>query len=272
MKRFNITFVELDLSTFKDGWAKEIASREILSNFIKQEYRDDLFILSDADEIPSLRQLEVLLSRKGLCHFCTPTSYRRANWMLKDSHKNWARGVMGLTAQMPEENGGRFTKLPILDLGIDNGVHLSYLDTTTAATLHKLPRVLDHGFDWSLLANPEMLQMADKYQIDHLGRARNKGFGVLKVLQRENLPPILKDLYEYNPRLFEFNVAKVFPKRLIASILLSTYVNQAKHLKNIKQHDWIEPKPNSIKRKIFFPFLIEFFQVSFKALYRFLKF
>lgn len=235
--KYNIIFLELDISHFPNGWGKEIASRERLADYVYESFPDSYFILSDVDEIPSIKQLESLQTKKGIFHFRTPTYYRRANWALKDSHRNWSRGVMGKTSQLPKINGGRMMNLPIIDIPNDNGVHLSYLESRKSSALNKMSRVLDHKLDFSNVMKSSIMSLADRAQVDHLGRARNEGFGVLEIVEFVNLPPILKALHTKNPDVFDFKINEEYPKRLLSSIFLSTLVNQARLLRKFEIED-----------------------------------
>jgi hypothetical protein len=226
VKRFNITFLELNLDNFVDGWPKEIGSRELLASYVVERFTNRNFILSDVDEIPSKAQLLLASEKMDLFHFSTPTTYRRANWFLQDSHKNWSRGVLGNTLKLEGKNGARMSKLPVVTMHKDNGVHLSYLDVGGNEALIKMQRVLDHGSDFSLVSSYKILELSRKYQIDHLGRARNKGFGLLKIFKAEELPPILRELFKRNPELFDFEVRGTKLSRICVSIFISTLVNQ----------------------------------------------
>lgn len=271
IEQFNVTFLNLDISSFSNGWGKEIASREILAEYLRQNFQSDFVILSDVDEIPSLEQLEFLHLNPGTYHFRSTTSYRRANWMLKDSHSHWNRGVVGVGSKLPSENGGRMLKLPIIDLPKHNGVHLSYLEFEKDTTLNKLPRVLNHGVAFPQEIISYLLPLSMRYQIDHLGRAREEGFGVFDILQFQSLPPILRHLYKKNTLLFDFEVKKNFLSRIFVSILLSAIVNNPKHLQFLQSKNKDTRFGFLFCFKVIPLFILELCQVGIRAIARIIK-
>ena len=68
-----ISIMEINLDKFSESWDREIFSREFAMNFLRNNFQNEKFILSDIDEIPSISQVQEILTTPGLFHFKTPT-------------------------------------------------------------------------------------------------------------------------------------------------------------------------------------------------------
>ena len=223
-----IKILKVNLENFSDSWDREIASREKLVEYLKEHFAQDKFIISDLDEIPSLGQLEELKNSDGIFHFLTPTFYRKLNWALTDAHKRWSRGVLGSVKYLNFENAGRFNKNLELLVG-PPGAHLSYLGFNE----EKLSKKLD-SFAHVELQNVSVeaqliMKISDKYKLDHLGRFRSQGFGLLQTINfHENL--VVESASKIFPQLIDTDRSKPFLLiRLYMSAKLSAY-----YRKNLK--------------------------------------
>ena len=175
-----IDLIEVDLGHLNAPWDREIYTREHLMNYIKVAYPDHKFILSDLDEIPSQSQIIELKKNTGLFHFKTPTYYLKLNWALQDNHRNWSRGVMGEVKSAIYENGARFIKhLPLID-GTP-GAHFSYLNFDAHKLEFKLISFAHTELQNASKNSQWIMEISNRYKIDHLGRFDTKGFGLIKI-------------------------------------------------------------------------------------------
>lgn len=223
-KRKNkIEIIEIDLSHFNDAWEREIGSREFAMRFLRKTHARDFFILSDIDEIPSVKQVVNALNIPDLYHFRTPTFYRKINWALKDSHRHWSRGVIGEVDRAIYPNGARFTKsLPVI--AEHPGAHLSYLGFDSI----KLEKKLSSFAHTELLSasrdSKNIIQLSNEYGLDHLGRFMTKGFGLLEITKIED-----NDVVDAASRWFPSEYTQVdsfkfgYFNRLLKSAKLTTY-------------------------------------------------
>lgn len=229
-----VTVIEVPLSSEWTSWEREIFTREFLFKYIHANYPDSKFILSDLDEIPSTDQLNQLARSSGLFRFWTPTYYRKVNWQLKDQHFHWSRGVMGDTYLNTYANGGRFNKsLPIIDANA--GAHFSWLAFDKDSLSMKSNAAAHAELNVSFWSNPKLAQYCDIYRIDHLGRSRSKGYGLLKIVN----PPqntILSEIAKFFPELFDDGVScPSLLRRLVASIKVTTYLGNNKIAKRVRK-------------------------------------
>lgn len=230
----NIEVLRVDLSAFSDSWSREISSREALIHHILANHPNARFINSDLDEIPSLDSVKLFLELPpNNYHFQTQTYYRFANWALLDSHSNWNRGVFGIAKLPFPENGGRFAKLPTI-FGIEKGAHLSYLGRNSNSIAKKLESFAHTELNKTALKSREFIEFADQNVVDHLGRSRNRGFGILKILAENQLSSLHKELYQNHPGYFSFPVRVPFLlTRFFASVVCSIIANDRPGCNNL---------------------------------------
>ena len=177
-----VKVIEVPLLSSSTSWEREIYTREFLFSFIKENYPESRFILSDLDEIPSKDQIEKLSETSGIFHFKTPTYYRKINWQLRDQHINWSHGVMGQVELNIYPNAGRFSReIPLLQGS--PGAHFSWLGIDEES-LWKKSRAAAHAeLNENFWSSTELLSYCDLNRVDHLGRGRNKGCGIFRITQ-----------------------------------------------------------------------------------------
>lgn len=221
-----ILVINVDLSNFATSWEREIHTREFLFDYISQKYPMAKYILSDLDEIPSKSQVLNLRSCAGNFHFHTPTSYRRLNWQLSDSHTKWKLGVMGLVSENREPNAGRFTKFPLIPG--DPGAHFSYLGSGSKEISEKYIAFAHTELNKKYWTSEKLIEYCDRYRIDHLGRSRSAGSGIFKV-SRDNKNDVVESARRYFPQYFDLalDLPHIF-MRYIASIRVSSYVGEGR--------------------------------------------
>ena len=229
LEQNKIKIIHVNLENYSDSWDREIATREKLVEHLKENYPQEKFIISDLDEIPSLGQLEELKNSDGIFHFLTPTFYRKLNWAVTDAHKRWSRGVLGTVKYLSFVNAGRFNKNLKLLAG-PPGAHLSYLGFDEEKLSKKL-----NSFAHVELQNvsdeaQQIMKISDKYKLDHLGRFRSQGFGLLQQIEcHENL--VIESASKTFPQLIDTDKSKPFLLiRLYMSAKLTAY-----YQKNLKE-------------------------------------
>jgi hypothetical protein len=223
----NVEVIYVPHTLSMESMERDIFTREYLINYLIKKYPHAKYILSDLDEIPSTDQIRKLLNSSGNFHFKTPTSYRRLNWLLIDNiHAEWSRGVMGDVKFAEKSNAGRFNKMIPLING-ESGAHFSWLAKDSKSIYEKIKSTAHTELNKPYWRSDKIIVFCDKYKIDHLGRARNKGFGLLRIeISKKNNSVIFaakKELTE----LFDNNVDT--PKKLLriyASVKLSVYLGQ----------------------------------------------
>ncbi len=226
-----ISIMEINLDKFSESWDREIFSREFAMNFLRNNFQNEKFILSDIDEIPSISQVQEILTTPGLFHFKTPTYYRKINWALRDNHSNWSRGVAGEVSKAIYPNGARFTKsLPVISK--NPGAHLSYLAFDAQKLEKKLLSFAHTEFTDASKDARLIIDMSDEYGLDHLGRFFSKGFGLLRVADSSENDVLVKARKYFSDEYFgKVEFKKSLPIRLYKSAVLTTFYNNSGKLR-----------------------------------------
>ena len=218
----HVKVINVDLSNLATSWEREIYTREFLFNYIKSEFPEAKYILSDLDEIPSVSQVINLRTATGTHHFRTPTSYRRLNWELSDSHAQWKLGLIGDIKSNDQSNAGRFFNYPLI--AGDPGMHFSYLGSGSKAISEKYNAFAHTELNMKYWESSELISFCDKFRIDHLGRSRNRGAGIFRVNLNSNNDVLLHAKIQF-PQFYDGGDGLPnYLARLLASIKVSSYV------------------------------------------------
>lgn len=225
----DVTVIQVNLEGLLDSWSREIYTREFLQDWIYSRYPESNYIISDLDEIPSHGQVKEMKGRIEHLHFSTPTYYRKLNLQLTDGHRTWSRGVMGHTSLDQLPNGGRFTKLPLLQ-GVEHGAHFSYLIRNNQGIDVKLEGFAHVELNQTVMKTRAFLEFVDAFQIDHLGRFNEKGNGLLEFIPEERFNLLQRGLFDMFPD-FAARSKTLFSRkqRLLASFKVTMIVNQPRN-------------------------------------------
>jgi len=201
-------------------WPIEKFARRSFINFIQNCGSSDTIILSDADEIPSKVQIELAI-KEELVKLRTPLYYRRANWKVMHS-SHWATVLAGKPKSYKDLDYQRHLKIKTIVK--NEGIHLSWLAkefeydafyNKTLTTSHK-----EHSWNLNILA--ERTRVADKFQVDHLGRFNRNYFGLLKVQNVTELNEIQRYFLKFYPEYFDFSKEQQpYLRRIYASYVLT---------------------------------------------------
>ena len=221
-----VEIIEVDLSQIEGVWQRERFSRRYLYEYIISKYPNSRFILSDCDEIPSKEQMKELQTKDTYMKFSTITYFRRANFRVAGGrNENWNRGIYGLTSLPQIADGGRFTKLPT-SFSHSPGGHFSYLNYSHDHIQVKIESFGHQELNYETIKSADFVKFCDKYSLNHIGGARTSGFGLLHVSRIEDLTPIQKSLYEFEPTFFDFRRTNShLAHRILGSLVVSTIFN-----------------------------------------------
>lgn len=225
--RSRVKIVEVDLSKFSDSWSREIATREAIVDYAVKNFPNSTYILSDLDEFPSLSQVERAHHLGATFHFLTPTVYLFANWHLRDTHRNWNKGIISSTKVLPGPNGGRFGKFQTIS---DNcGLHLSWLSEDKVSQRRKVDSGAHEELRIASIPIQEIIEFSRKYGVDHLGRFGSKSMGILEIRSEADLMEIQRFIFKRNPDLFRFEIeVSALFCRLIASLICTAIWHRPK--------------------------------------------
>lgn len=228
----NLTILEIPLEENMTKYEREETTRRTLVNYALRHFPNSIYIISDLDEIPSHEQIELMYTQKGSFHFVAPTFYRKLNWALQDWHKDWSYPVITNDKNFSFPYGGRFANLPILNCETQ-GAHLSYLGFNGDLLSTKYSSFTHTELKLDYVSEEEIIKFSNRFVIDHIGRVRNKGFGILKIQNYSELNHIQNALYSRFPDYSSFESCEFnFFSRLFASSAL-TLVNRNIKYSNI---------------------------------------
>jgi len=219
-----VEIIEINLDKNQGNWNREIASREYIQNFLKENFNGSRAILSDLDEIPTKQQVLDFTKVSHNSHFAMKTYYRKANFALRDSnHRTWNHGVMIYDHSSLPRNGGRYSNLPLLESGQIGG-HFSYLGMSEELVRTKLKSFAHSELETSHLGGTNFIEFCDLYGVDHLGRFQENGMGIFKVLRRGEFSDLLREMYDYKQSWFSLDGN---PKPFFLRVLASANVTHA---------------------------------------------
>jgi hypothetical protein len=239
-----VEIIRHELNIADSPLTRERESRRFLVDAIMKVSFANFFILSDLDEIPSRAQIEFMRVNPGLYHFESPTFLRYGNWLsLSQKNREWRRGVMGLKSMLSDQQGHRFASLPKIT-EIEAGGHFSYMQHSPDSIQRKLESFYHTEFKTSLNGEAKTLEFCDKFGISHLGTFDDGSFGLLEILEVQNLSGIQAQLHIFSPKYFRFvNLQQNKASRILASLLISTFTrsDSSKHAlfrQSIEKSPW----------------------------------
>ena len=202
-------------------WEIEEYSRDWAMWFVSDRHLNDLVLLCDVDEIPSLSQIEEAKSAvRSFPVLSIPlvVSYRHANLV---SGENWdyARAFLGKNA-MPGIRFRRGRKV-----AGERGSHLRYLGFGPAEVTSKHAAFAHDELDCEKFGNPDLLQICDEYMLSHLPRFGRGDAGLLKSLPIRSLGPVAQAYVRSFPdAVLEGQQHHAWARRVTVSHLLSDWV------------------------------------------------
>lgn len=204
-----------------DRWPLERYARATLSSEIRKLSPSDTVMLSDVDEIASTAQIQKHRKVDKIVSLSTPLTYRKANW-LSIQGKDWSTFKIGPAEQFIDLNEIRYRKTFVEKKS--PGLHISYLSLTTADIVSKSSNSAHREHEIDTLTAEHLINLSDKFQIDHLGRFDRKGFGLLSVISYEELNEVGQKFYEKFPEYFDFSKS---PHGTVIRIAASQSVSKA---------------------------------------------
>lgn len=222
---FDIDVIDLaipeDLLAAGERWAIETFARNMLLETVATKHADDLVLFSDADELPSLDQVDELVSQGmdlTIASIPTQVCLRKANWIEYEPRQwrgKWGNGLLG-KHWVPRIRRGTY---PLVSG--EAGAHLSYVGMT-ATDVRRKYQAFSHGeLDRDEMASDEFLGFANHFHISHLGRALEPGAGLLRVIQPANFTSVQNMAFEQHPSWFSLDpIHQPTVRRLVASWIL----------------------------------------------------
>jgi hypothetical protein len=180
-------------------------------------------IFGDLDEFPSAQQLGNLKQselNKDLTVYSieAPTYYRYLNLAQSDG-KSMTSSISFDCRNPPDIDSIRSSSHKPVDG--ESGAHLSYLGMTSKKMTKKLSSFSHtelQGFDEIEMS---ILSLADRYQVDHLGRFFNPSRGLMRLLRKDELPSTNKSIFHLRSKDFLESKTPNYFSRITASAIIT---------------------------------------------------
>lgn len=207
---------------FSDAWQRGRYQRYWFLEQVAKAHPEATIIFSDIDEVPSLEQIrwaEKNLDPQAIGALPMRFSFRFANWFLEPvSQKYNPAVILRASAFRPDvrEQG------EILIPG-EEGAHLSYVGFDEVQLKEKLSSFEHTELDLSHLYQSSVIDFANTWGIDHLGRPGQPGFGLLAPAKPQQLNGVLRSAIQRFPQWYRDFPTRPLLRRLVASSALSKY-------------------------------------------------
>lgn len=205
-------------------WKREEVARDSLRQAVAGLDPCTVVYFSDLDEFPSIPQIHAMKRIDRPHTVPLDTYYRRANWRLEaESPILVARATP--VAALPHD----FTKfrwptedpppeLPLVDG--ERGGHFSYLGFGPDRLAAKLSAFSHSEFVFAKEESERLLAVADSLVLDHFGRSRLPGAGLLTVLPEERWTDLHRWIHERRPDWFgKSRVGNTMWRRINAAVI-----------------------------------------------------
>lgn len=209
--------VLVDFEKSGDRWPLERYARQSLHSQIKSLEKNDFVLLSDVDEIPSISQIKLSLNKPNqIVRLSTPLYYGKMNWQA--SHGNdWATVRIGNAYLFNDLNKIRYLNSPVFNKF--EGGHYSDLYISAADPIAKVRDLAHSEFDVDKILFSKILEFSMKYRVNHFGLFFRRGFGISKLISKEDLNEQQLLMLEIEPEYFDFSRPEYsWPKRMVASL------------------------------------------------------
>lgn len=211
-----------DDEKFVDAWERGRYQRYWFLEEIAKRHEDAAIIFTDIDEVPSHEQLEwanTNLDSDGIATIPMTFVFRYANWLLEPIRQDYRPGViLRGTAFEPNIRDGDFPRA----LG-EKGAHLSYVGFTAEQVKEKFSSFEHTELDLEHLYQEKVLDFANDWGIDHIGRPGQPGFGLLRGASESDMNSVLKEAIGMFPHWYREFPTKSLVRRVAASSSLSLY-------------------------------------------------
>jgi hypothetical protein len=212
---------------FADAWERGRYQRYLFLEEVASRHPDAVIIFTDIDEVPSHEQLEwaeANLGPQDIASIPMTFVFRYANWLLEPVTQKYQPGVVfrGAAFQPNIRDAG----FPPVEGA--KGAHLSYVGFTAEQVKEKFSSFEHTELDVAHLYDTQVLEFADEWGIDHIGRPGQPGFGLLRGASRDRSNPVLTAAIEQFPQWENPFPDKPLMRRLVASSALSSFRTSGK--------------------------------------------
>jgi hypothetical protein len=214
--------VSPDDSLFADAWERGRYQRYWFLQLVASRHPDATIIFSDIDEVPSHQQVTWASENLGpdaIASLPMVFVFRYLNWLLEPHTQDYRPAViLKGTAFRPNIRDGGFPATPG-----EKGAHLSYVGFGAEQVREKFSSFEHTELDLEHLYRDGVLEFADEWGIDHIGRPGQPGFGLLRGALPQQMKSVLLAAWEMFPSWHRDFPRKPLIRRIVASSSLSSY-------------------------------------------------
>ncbi len=222
----NVEILEIPQSPyehlFRDAWDRENYQRAWLLETVAHLHPNDLIHFSDVDELASHEQLrwaDAHLGAHDIRSVPMQFVFRYANWLLAPVRQNYRPSAVfrGSAAHKFARNAGFRGAVG------EKGAHLSYVGFDAEQVKEKFSSFSHIELDVTHLYQPNVLDFADRWGIDHIGRPGQPGFGLLKKANAHHLNSVLQAAIGFKDSWQKDFPERPLLRRLVASSALNNF-------------------------------------------------
>jgi hypothetical protein len=207
---------------FRDAWERGRYQRYWFLEQVTKRHPEATVVFTDIDEVPSHEQLlwaEKNLTPEGIASLPKRFVFRYSNWLLEPARQKYQPGVvLKSSAFRPNIRDGGFPPVPG-----EQGAHLSYVGFSAEQVKEKFSSFEHTELDLEHLYQGNVLEFANTWGIDHIGRPSQPGFGLLREAQQADLNSVLTASIEQFPQWYGEFPDKPLIRRVVASSALSSF-------------------------------------------------
>lgn len=186
----------------RDPFAVEDWVRWEFLESISVDFPGARFLFQDVDEFPSIEQISharILTPEEDVVSIPMQIFYRRINWKLARKGDGWLCSKL-IVSRLDRESTGNIRSVRTkAQVPGELGAHFSFLDATPEGMESKLRTYPHQDANVPAVWNPKYLAFCDKHGLDHLGRAGDRGFGLLNYVAPERYTGPMKAASKAHP-------------------------------------------------------------------------
>lgn len=238
----DIVLLEPSQELIETGSNKDIQD-SVRWEFLEQviaRYPNSRFLFQDVDEFPSREQIKAartLNSRQPVVSIPMQIFYRKLNWKVARKGDTWRCAKLILNKPAKCNIRSLYSKE---ELPGEIGAHFSFLDTTSTKLEAKLRHYADQNANTPAILASRYLSFCDDFGLDHLGRANDRGFGLLNYIEPSSFTSTMRFAAAFSPQWVGSAFPHSLPARLVAAQVATTFKSSN------GQTDFIGPRGDSI--------------------------
>ena len=219
-----------------NNWPLEQFGRNSLLSVINSLNDDEIVILSDVDEIPSLSQISVGINQRKLCSVITHLHYGKLNWLSPDG-ENWNAVKIGPAKFFNDRNLNELKHERCPRILGSLGGHYSDQFSAFSDVASKMNNSAHSEYQSNESLHEQIFNYSLPYRINHFGRFKRKGLGLIKTQPYVEMNDFQFKRMNESPELFDFSKPrKSWVLRCVASYLV-TKAWETRKLKVIKERE-----------------------------------